>query len=101
MSINEEKTAEISSAPEKTYWDIVRVQFSRHKTAVFGLWIVVVLFALAIFAPLLATSSPLYLNKDADAFLEAYDKNKDGQVESKECDDSTIGDTGRNSDASS
>lgn len=75
------------TAPETTYWDIVRAQFSRHKTAVFGLWIVVGLFALAIFAPLLATSSPFYLNKDADAFLEAYDANGDGEVKATECDD--------------
>ena len=81
---------EVRSAPETTYWGIVRVQFAKHKTAVFGLRVVVLLFALAIFAPLLATSSPLYLNKDGDAFLKAYDANKDGQVESRECDDPVL-----------
>jgi peptide/nickel transport system permease protein len=45
-------------APETTYWEIVKTQFRKHRTAVWGARIVLFLFFLATIAPLLATSSP-------------------------------------------
>ncbi|MGE3966274.1 MAG: ABC transporter permease, partial [Planctomycetota bacterium] len=44
----------------KTNWDIVVGQFRKHRTAMMGLWVLALLFLLAIFAPVLATSSPFY-----------------------------------------
>ncbi len=75
---------------EQTYWDIVRAQYKRNRTAVAGLWVVSLLFLLAIFAPVLATSSPFLLDKNETAFLKAYDANGDGRVEPKECDDPAL-----------
>ena len=45
------------------------------------------LFVLAIIAPVIAAGSPFLLNKDAGAFLAAYDEDEDGQVLLEECDD--------------
>jgi len=49
-------------APETTYWDIVKTQFAKNRTAVWALWLLVGLFLLAILAPLLCTSSPFYVS---------------------------------------
>ena len=46
------------SAPEQSYWQIAKRQFRKHRTAVFGLRVVVILFLLAIVSPVIATSSP-------------------------------------------
>lgn len=54
------------SAPEKTYWDIVRGQFRKHRTAVWGLRIVMGLFLLAICTPMIATSSPYAIKTGED-----------------------------------
>ncbi len=53
-------------APEKTYWDIVRTQFGKNRTAVWALRLLATLFALAILAPVLCTSSPFYLSLRED-----------------------------------
>ncbi len=45
----------------KTYWAIVRGQFRKNRAAVVGLWCVVALFAIAVCAPVLASSSPFLL----------------------------------------
>lgn len=44
----------------KTNWDIVTGQFRKHRSAMAGLRVLGLLFLLAIFAPVLATSSPFY-----------------------------------------
>jgi peptide/nickel transport system permease protein len=49
-------------APEKTYWDIVKGQFAKSRLSVFALRLLLVLFLLAILAPVLCTSSPFYLS---------------------------------------
>ncbi len=82
---NEPKVSSV--AADKTYWDIVTRQFKKQRTAVFGLWVILTLFLLAVCAPLLATSSPFYLNKDGDAFLDKFDGNGDGSVSKSECKD--------------
>lgn len=50
------------SAPEKTYWDIVRTQFGKNRMAVWALRLLAFLFVFAIFAPVLCTSSPFYVS---------------------------------------
>lgn len=42
-----------------TYWRMVRYHFGQRKLAVFGLWITIFLFVVAIFAPLLAGDKPI------------------------------------------
>lgn len=54
------------TAPEKTYWDIVRGQFRKNRLSVWALRLLAALFLLAIFAPVLCTSSPFYLSVPAD-----------------------------------
>jgi peptide/nickel transport system permease protein len=67
-------------APEQTYWDIVKGQFRKNRTAVAALYLTIGLFALAIVAPLLATSSPFYLKtKDGTEFpwfRDLFDQNR-------------------------
>jgi len=61
------------NAPEKTYWDIVRGQFRKNRLAVWSLRLLAGLFLLAIFAPVLCTSSPFYLSMPADnPYAESY-----------------------------
>jgi len=72
---------------QRTFWDIAKVQFAKHRTAVFGLRTIIALGVLAIFAPLLATSSPLVLDRDEASFLEEFDANDDGAVTQEECPD--------------
>jgi peptide/nickel transport system permease protein len=50
-------------APEQTYWQIVRTQFRKHRPAMWGLYILILLFLLAICAPIFATSSPFAIKK--------------------------------------
>jgi peptide/nickel transport system permease protein len=57
-------------APETTYWDIVKTQFRKHRTAVWGLRILVFLFVLATVAPVLATSSPFAIKVGAEGSWE-------------------------------
>jgi len=67
-------------APEQTYWDIVKGQFRKNRTAVAALYLTIGLFGLAIVAPLLATSSPFYLStKDGTEFpwfRDLFDQNR-------------------------
>jgi peptide/nickel transport system permease protein len=53
-------------APETTYWDIVRGQFRKNRLSVWALRLLAGLFLLAIFAPVLSTSSPFYLSAPPD-----------------------------------
>lgn len=70
-----------AEAPTDTYWDIVRKQFRKQRMAVFGLRMVVLMFLLAIVAPLLATSTP-FAQKIGDGpwqspwFKELFDQNR-------------------------
>jgi len=84
------ETASSRAQDQKTYWSIVIAQFRKQRIAMFGLWVISLLFLTAICAPLLATSSPFYLNKDGDAFLAAFDRNDDGRVTRTECPDEIL-----------
>jgi len=53
------------SSPDRTYWDIVRSQYRKNPIAMAGLWLVTLLFALAVLAPVLAQSSPYYMSSKA------------------------------------
>ena len=70
-----------AGAPTDTYWDIVLKQFRKQRMAVFGLRMVVLMFLLAIIAPLLATSTP-FAQKIGDGpwqfpwFWELFDQNR-------------------------
>jgi len=48
-------------APESTYWDIVKTQYAKNRTAVWALRLLAGLFLLAIIAPVLCTSTPFYV----------------------------------------
>lgn len=67
-------------APEQTYWDIVKTQFRKNRTAVVALYLIVGLFALAVLAPVLATSSPFYLRTKEGVefpwFRDLFDQNR-------------------------
>ncbi len=51
-----------------SYWRLVLSQFKRNKPAVAGVLVLLLLFAVAIFAPFLAGERPIYLFKDAKAY---------------------------------
>jgi peptide/nickel transport system permease protein len=56
-------------APRQGYWRLVWRQFRRNKLAVAALGVLVVLGAVAIFAPFLAGDRPIYLVKDGRTYL--------------------------------
>ncbi len=53
--------AEETIAPRVSYWTIVWAQFRKNPVAIFGMWAVVGLFLLAIYAPLIALDQPFVL----------------------------------------
>lgn len=65
------KTDDTTAArlPAKTNWDIVRAQFRKHRTAVWAFRCLIGLSFLAVFAPVVATSSPFVL-KTVEGGLE-------------------------------
>ena len=55
------KDAEQSDLTTRTYWGLAWRQFRRKPLAVAGLWVVALLFVVAVLAPLLANNRPLLL----------------------------------------
>ncbi|MBW7874387.1 MAG: ABC transporter permease [Candidatus Cloacimonetes bacterium] len=62
-----------------SYWTLVWQQFSKNKLAIFGLWCILVLLAIAIYAPVLASSKPFYVRIGAQVhypfFSSLFDRN--------------------------
>ena len=63
---------EILAEREIDYWDIVWGQFRQDRTAVFGLLVILVLFALAVFAPVLACHVPISYVESGELRLPLY-----------------------------
>jgi len=53
----------------ETYFDIVWQQFKKNRAAYYSLWVLVPLFAIAIFAPLLASNLPLVFHDEENVVL--------------------------------
>jgi len=56
----------------KGYWALTWQQLKKNRLAMFGLWVVVILFLVAAFAPLLANSRPLVMKADGELFFPAF-----------------------------
>ena len=65
MSAVEASAGAVPSRPPVTYAAIVWGQLRKNRVAIWGLWSIALLFALAIFAPLLSLDAPLVL-RDGD-----------------------------------
>lgn len=50
----------MSEEQANSYWAVVGRQLRKNRTAMFGLWCVVLLFLLAVYAPVLASSRPFF-----------------------------------------
>ncbi len=62
---------------KSSYWGIVWRQFKRNKLAMAGFFVVISLFFVAAFAPLLAGSDPIVLFKDGKVYFPAIHLSKD------------------------
>ncbi|RME80609.1 MAG: hypothetical protein D6785_10125, partial [Planctomycetota bacterium] len=59
--------------PARTYWEIVRTQFFKDKLATFGLVVVIFLFFIAIYAPVLVNNKPYLVRiKPKGAYEDAW-----------------------------
>lgn len=54
------------------YWDIVWQQFKKHHLGVFSLWILAGFCLMGIYAPLLASSKPLFVFYDGEAYFPLF-----------------------------
>ena len=54
-----ETQSEVKGEVPNTYWKMVGYHFKKRKLAVFGLWVTIFLFFVAIFATLLANDKPI------------------------------------------
>jgi len=55
-----------------TYWKMVGYHFKKRKLAVFGLWITIFLFFIAIFAPLLANDKPIVFYYQGNVYFPVF-----------------------------
>ncbi|HYA41645.1 MAG TPA: hypothetical protein VEF34_10095, partial [Syntrophobacteraceae bacterium] len=58
--------------PPSTYWKMVGYHFKKRKLAVFGLWITIFLFIVAIFAPLLANDKPIFFHHQGGIYFPVF-----------------------------
>ena len=61
MSETKMKASGVDPADEVTYWSIVGGQFKKNKVAYFGLWGIVAIILLAIYAPLISLDYPFVI----------------------------------------
>jgi len=66
-----EGSEEISAIPQ-TYWGVVRAQFAKNRSAVFGLYLVLTFFAIAVFVPFLANGKPFYITRDGETTFPLF-----------------------------
>lgn len=73
MEVNEIKIQKVS------YWDIVWVQFKKNKPAYFSLLALILLYLLAIYAPIISLNKPFYLITEKSVefpfFISLFDRN--------------------------
>jgi len=62
-----EGAPEASKAARVSYWSLVWHQLRKNRVAVLGMWCILVLFLLAVYAPLLSSSQPIYYRTDEGA----------------------------------
>ncbi len=62
----------VSNGPGQSYWSFVWRQFKRNRIAVAGLYVVAVLFAVAIFADFLANDKPYYLRYQNKTYFPIF-----------------------------
>ncbi len=55
-----------------TYWKMVSYHFKKKKLAVAGLWVTVLLIAMAIFAPILANDKPILFIYQGHVYIPVY-----------------------------
>ncbi len=55
-----------------TYWKMVRYHFKKRKLAVFGLWVTLLLFFVAFFAPLLSNDKPLVFYHQGTIYFPVF-----------------------------
>lgn len=64
--------AAIQQKNDQSYWAFVRKQFRKKKTAVFSLYIVIVLTIIAVLAPFLANEKPLVCKYQGELFFPVF-----------------------------
>ncbi len=67
-----ETQSEVKGEVPNTYWKMVSYHFKKRKLAVFGLWITIFLFFIAIFANLLANDRPILFYHQGNVFFPAF-----------------------------
>jgi peptide/nickel transport system permease protein len=67
-----ETTTTLTAATPRSYWQSVWRHFKKKRLAVGGLWISLLLFFVAIFAPLLANGRPLFLSHQGQWYWPAF-----------------------------
>lgn len=65
----EEKIKKAPSKKARSYWQIVRREFLRNWLNRFGLWIILGMGLIAIFAPFLSNDVPLYMKYNGNVYL--------------------------------
>jgi len=64
--------SELKGEEPGTYWKMVAYHFKKRKLAVFGLWITIFLFVVAIFAPLLANDKPIFFYRQGSLYFPVF-----------------------------
>jgi len=67
-----ETQSEVKGAAPNTYWKMVSYHFKKRSLAVFGLWITIFLFFVAIFANLLASDRPILFYHQGNVYFPAF-----------------------------
>jgi len=67
-----ETQSELKGETPNTYWKMVSYHFKKRKLAVFGLWITIFLFFIAIFANLLASDKPILFYHQGNVYFPAF-----------------------------
>jgi peptide/nickel transport system permease protein len=67
-----ETQSEVKGGVPNTYWKMVSYHFKKRKLAVFGLWITIFLFFIAIFANLLACDRPILFYHQGNVYFPAF-----------------------------
>ncbi|MDP4198468.1 MAG: ABC transporter permease [Bacteroidota bacterium] len=71
-SAAEAKRVAARAAVTQTFWSLVRHQFKKNRVAVYALWVVYFLFALAIFADVLANDKPLMTSYNGTLYFPVF-----------------------------
>ena len=61
-----------AAATPRSYWQMVWHHFKKRRLAVAGLWVTLLLFLIAIFAPLLANDRPLFLSHQGQWYWPVF-----------------------------